>query len=298
MHMHAHDDDGGRDGNRRRLLLTLVLTTVYMVAEVVGGLLSGSLALLADAGHMLSDAAALGLSLFAMWIAQRKGDEQQTYGFYRMEILAALVNGATLLAISIGIIVTAVQRLREPAPVDGPILTGVAAGGLVVNLVALAILNRGRKDSVNVRGAWLHVLTDALGSVGALIAGALVWSVGWVWADPAVSILIGLLVIYSAWHLLKEVVSVLMECAPSHIDMGEVRATLAGTPGVRDVHDLHVWVITTGIEALSCHVVTAGDRAQGELLTALRETLHERFGIDHVTIQIEPEGFVEHQLPV
>jgi cobalt-zinc-cadmium efflux system protein len=247
---------------------------------------------------MLSDAAALGLSLFAMWIAQRKGDAQQTYGFYRMEILAALVNGATLLAISIGIIVTAVGRLREPVDVQGELLTGVALGGLVVNLLALGILNRGRKDSVNVRGAWLHVLTDALGSVGAICAGGLVWGLGWTWADPAVSIGIGLLVIYSAWHLLKEVVSVLMECAPPHIDMGEVRASLAGTPGVRDVHDLHVWVITTGIEALSCHVVADGARTQGELLTALRETLHERFGIDHVTIQIEPEGFVEQQLPV
>lgn len=296
-HSHSHDhahDGAGRSRNRRRLTFTVALTALYMLAEVVGGWLSGSLALLADAGHMLSDVAAQALSLFAIWFAQRPGDPQKTYGFYRLEVLAALVNGAALLAISVGIIVAAVQRLQTPQPVEGPILTGVALGGLAVNLIALALLNRGRAESINIRGAWLHVLTDTLGSVGAAVAGVLVWTLGWLWADPAVSIAIGLLVIYSAWGLLKEVVGVLMEHAPPHIDMGQVRAALAGTPGVRDVHDLHVWCITTGIEALSCHVVASEDaRSQGELLQAMRETLHERFGIDHVTIQIEPEGFVE-----
>lgn len=298
MHMHAHEDGERRTRNTRRLLLALVLTSGYMLAEVVGGWLSGSLALLADAGHMLSDSAANALSLFAIWIASRKADAQKTYGFYRMEVLAALVNGAALLAISAGIIVTALRRLHAPHPVEGQVLTGVALGGLAVNLVVLWILSRGRRESLNVRGVWLHVLTDTLGSVAAVIAGVLVWGRGWLWADPAVSIVIGLLVIYSAWDLLGEVLSVLMEHAPKHIDMADVRATLAGTPGVRDVHDLHVWVITTGIEALSCHVVATGERGQGELLATLRDTLHDRFGIDHVTIQIEPEGFVEHQLPV
>ncbi len=300
-HGHGHSRGGDREGrarNRRRLQVTLALTATYMVAEFVGGWLSGSLALLADAGHMLSDVAALALSLFAMWIAQRPGDPQKTYGFYRMEVLAALANGAALLAISASIIVTAVRRLQEPTHVEGHVVTLVALGGLAVNLIALAILARGRGESVNVRGAWLHVLTDTLGSVGAATAGVLVWALGWLWIDPALSILIGLLVVYSAWGLLKEVVSVLMEHAPSHIDMSQVRAALAETPGVRDVHDLHVWVITTGIEALSCHVVADDDRPPGELLQALRATLHERFGIDHVTIQIEPEGFVEAELPV
>jgi cobalt-zinc-cadmium efflux system protein len=296
--MHDHSHDCHRSQNRRRLLLTVLLTATYMVAELVGGLMAGSLALLADAGHMLSDVAALALSLFAIWIAQRPGDAQRTYGFYRMEVLAALVNGAALLAIAVGIIATAARRLQAPTPVEGTIVTGVALGGLCVNLVALAILSRGRSESVNVRGAWLHVLTDALGSVGALVAGLLVWRLGWAWADPAVSIVIGLLVVWSAWHLLKEVVGVLMEHAPPHIDMGQVRAALAGTAGVRDVHDLHVWVITTGIEALSCHVVADDGRPPGELLHALRGTLHERFGIDHVTIQVEPPGFVEEELPV
>lgn len=299
-HGHAHDHAGdGRARNRRRLTLTVALTALYMVAEVVGGLLSGSLALLADAGHMLSDVAAQALSLFAIWFAQRPGDPQKTYGFYRMEVLAALVNGAALLAISVGIIVAAVRRFQAPVPVEGTILTGVALGGLAVNLIALAILSRGRAESINVRGAWLHVLTDTLGSVGAAIAGVLVWTLGWMWADPAVSIAIGLLVIYSAWGLLKEVVGVLMEHAPPHIDMEQVRSALAGTPGVSEVHDLHVWCITTGIEALSCHIVASDDApSQGDLLRALRDTLHERFGIDHMTIQIEPEGFVEHDLHV
>jgi cobalt-zinc-cadmium efflux system protein len=302
--MHGHDHGGGgghadaRGANRRRLLLTVCLTALYMLAEVVGGWVSGSLALLADAGHMLSDVAALGLSLFALWIAQRRGDPQKTYGLYRLEVLAALVNGAALVAISIGIIVAAVRRLERPPEVMGPVLLFVALGGLAVNLVALALLSGGRRESVNVRGAWLHVLTDALGSVGAVTAGALVWALGWRWVDPAVSILIGLLVIYSAWDLLKEVLSVLMEHAPPHIDMGQVRAALAETPGVHDVHDLHVWVITSGIEALSCHVVADDGQPAGELLHAMRETIHARFGIDHVTIQIEPPGFVEEELPV
>lgn len=297
-HSHGHGGREGRARNRRRLEVTVALTATYMVAEFVGGWLAGSLALLADAGHMLSDVAALALSLFAMWIAQRKGDPQKTYGYYRMEVLAALANGAALLAISGSIIVAAVRRLQAPTPVEGPVVTVVALGGLAVNLTALAILARGRGESVNVRGAWLHVLTDTLGSVGAATAGALVWALGWLWIDPALSIVIGLLVVYSAWDLLKEVVSVLMEHAPPHIDMGEVRAALVETPGVRDVHDLHVWVITTGIEALSCHVVAEDGHPSGDLLQAMRATLRERFGIDHVTIQIEPEGFVEEELPV
>lgn len=309
MHTHAHGHghahgEGGRDhrearaSNRRRLQLTVALTASYLVAELVGGWLSGSLALLADAGHMLSDVAALALSLFAIWIAQRPGDPQKTYGFYRMEVLAALANGAALVAIAASIIVAALRRLQAPTPVAGEVVTFVALGGLAVNLAALAILNRGRGESVNVRGAWLHVLTDTLGSVGAAAAGALVWAFGWLWVDPLLSIAIGLLVVYSAWDLLKEVVSVLMEHAPPHIDMAQVRSALVDTPGVRDIHDLHVWVITTGIEALSCHVVADDARPPGELLHALRATLHERFGIDHVTIQIEPPGFVEEELPV
>ncbi|HYJ79069.1 MAG TPA: cation diffusion facilitator family transporter, partial [Longimicrobiaceae bacterium] len=205
-HGHAsHRDELGAASqrNRRRLKLTLALTAVYLVAEVVGGLLANSLALLADAGHMLSDVGALGLSLFAMWIAQRPATPRRTFGYYRTEILAALANGAALIGISLYIFVEAYQRLRTPEPVQGELMLWVATGGLVVNLLGLLILRAGKDESLNVRGAWLHLLTDALGSVGAILGGVAIWRFGWFWADPAVSALIGVLVIYSAWDLMR-----------------------------------------------------------------------------------------------
>jgi cobalt-zinc-cadmium efflux system protein len=292
---HAHDGHahGGRGANRKRLAITLALVSAYMVAEVVGGFLTNSLALLADAGHMLSDAGALALSLFAMWIAERPPTPKHSYGYYRTEILAALVNGATLVAISIFIFVEAWERFREPPEVQGALMMGIATGGLVVNLVGLWILNAGRGESLNMRGAWLHVLTDALGSVGAILGGFLIWSFGWAWADPAVSVLIGLLVIFSSWNLLKETVAVLMESAPAGIDVDAVRDTVAGVAGVTVVHDLHVWSITSGMVALSTHVCVAEGTDRDAALAAIRGRLHEAFGIDHSTIQIEREGFPE-----
>jgi cobalt-zinc-cadmium efflux system protein len=292
-HGHGHQHDHGRATSRRKLAWTLLLIVGYMVAEVVGGLLSGSLALLADAGHMFSDAAALSLALFAIWIAQRPPTPERTYGYYRIEVLAALVNGAALLTLAVLVIREAWLRLNAPGEVAGEMMLGVALGGLVVNLLALWILHGNHQQSVNVRGAWLHVLSDTLGSVGAVAGGLAVWKLGWMWADPAVSVLIALLVIASGWALLKEVVHVLMEGTPAHIDLPQVRAELASAPGVLDVHDLHVWTITTGLDALSGHVVVEDDRPCGELLRELRRRMHERFGIDHVTIQIEPRGFEE-----
>jgi cobalt-zinc-cadmium efflux system protein len=265
-----------------------------MVAEFVGGLMSGSLALLADAGHMLSDAGALALSLFALWISQRPPTPRRTWGYYRIEILAALVNGVTLVVLSIFILREAFERFRAPAPVDAPLMMGIAAGGLVVNLVSLAILHGGREENLNVRGAWLHVLTDALGSVQAIVAGGLIWGLGWTWADPAASALISLLVIYSAWGLLKETVGVLMEGTPRHVDVDEVRNCLMGLPCVLGVHDLHIWTITSGMESLSCHVVIEDGQSYRETLTEVRATLHDRFGIDHLTIQVEPVEMKEH----
>jgi len=286
---HAHHHHGHSAGNRRRLALTLVLAAVYMLAEAVGGWLTGSLALLADAGHMLSDAAALGLSLFAIWIAQRPPTPRRTWGYHRTEILAALANGATLLAISVWVVVEAVERFRNPPEVDAPVMMAIAFGGLAVNLIGLAVLSGGRNDSLNVRGAWLHVLTDALGSVQAIVAGALIWAYGWNWADPLASILISLLVVWSAWHLLKETVGVLMEGTPAHIDLDEVRTALAGLPGVCSVHDLHVWTITSGMEALSAHLVVVEETSTTTLLRQVQSSLHDRFGIHHATVQIEPE---------
>ena len=298
-HSHGHSHGGHSHGsrNRARLGWTLGLVALYMVAEAVGGWLTGSLALLADAGHMLSDAAALGLSMFAMTMARRPRDSKRTYGYHRLEILAALANGATLVAISILVLIEAFHRFSRPENVDAPGMMGIAAGGLLVNLVALAILHSGRDENLNLRGAWLHVLTDALGSVQAIAAGVLIWVFGWQWADPAASVLIALLVVYSAWSLLKEATGVLMEGAPAHIDVNEVLDAMAGLPGVLEVHDLHVWTITSGMESLSAHVVVREDCFDCDVLGTIRATLHERFGIDHITVQMETEAFQEHPAP-
>ena len=291
-HGHSHGTSPGQQ-NRRRLGIVLGLVTVYMLAEVIGGLLTNSLALLADAGHMLSDAGALALSLFAIWIAGKPPTPRHTYGYYRTEILAALANGATLVAISIYIFIEAFRRFGEPPEVQGGLMMVIAVGGLLINLTGLWILNAGKSESLNVRGAWLHVLTDALGSVGAIAAGALIWAFGWYWADPLASVTIGLLVLYSSWALLKETVAVLMEGAPGHIDVDEVRDTIRGVPGVLSVHDLHVWTITSGMVALSAHVVVSEERFVQGMISRVREPLHDRFGIDHTTLQLERAGFQE-----
>jgi len=276
---------------RKRLAVVLLLVGGYMVAEILGGLWTNSLALLADAGHMFSDAAALGLSLFALWFAGRPPSPRSTYGYYRMEILAAVANGAALVAVSILIFLEAYHRFRDPPQVQGAAMMGVAAGGLIVNLLGLSILGKGRQESLNFRGAWLHVLSDTLGSVGAIAAGGLIWGLGWTWADPAISVLIGLLIIYSSWRLLAESVAVLMESAPRGLDVDHVHRAMAGVAGVLEVHDLHVWTITSGMDSLSAHISAQEGRPHGALLGELRRLLHDRFGIDHVTIQIEPEDF-------
>lgn len=296
-HGHAHGH-GGHAGARNagRLKLTLVLAASYMVAEVVGGLLANSLALLADAGHMLSDTGALALSLFAIWMAQRPADARRTYGYYRTEILAALVNAATLIAISVFIFAEAYQRFRAPETVAGMTVMLIAAGGLVVNVVGLLLLHSGKDESLNVRGAWLHLLTDALGSVGAITGGLAIWAFEWHWADPAVSVLIAILVLYSSWHLLRDSVNVLLEGTPAHIDLEAVRAAMQEVEGVEEVHDLHVWTITSGMDAMSGHVVVGArdERPRsGDILAELHRMLHERFGLHHLTIQIEPRGFEE-----
>ena len=296
MHVHHHDHahhrgrEPSRAHNRTRLAWTLALTLVYMVAEVVGGYLADSLALLADAGHMFSDAAALGLSLFAAWISARPPTPQHSYGYYRAEILAALANGATLIAISIFVFVEAVGRLSDPHGVEGRLMLAVATGGLAINLLGLAILHGGRSENLNVHGAWLHLLTDALGSVAALVAGGLVWWFSWNWADPVASIFIGLLVIYSSWDLLRQAIAILMESTPRHLDVDQVRSAIMSTSGVMGVHDLHIWTITSGMESLSAHVLLATGHEPARALEDLRQILHERFHIDHITIQIELDG--------
>lgn len=294
-HQHQHGATARAADNLRRLAAALALVSVYTIAEFAGGYWANSLALMADAGHMLSDAAALALSMFAIWVARRPATSRRTFGYYRAEILAALVNGATLLAISGWIIVEAIGRFRAPPPVIGPVMLAIAAGGLLVNIAGLAILSGGRAGSLNVRSAWLHMLTDALGSVAAILAGIMIWTADWRWVDPAASVVIALLVVHSAWGVVSESVAILMESAPRHINLDEVREALLSLEGAAEVHSLHVWTITSGFEALSAHVVVQGDRQPQAILSEIREMVHARFGIDHITVQIEPVGFEEHR---
>lgn len=292
-HHHGHHHGHGHGRSRRGLAITLALVLVYMVAEVIGGVLSHSLALLADAGHMLSDAAALGLALFADWFARRPATARHTYGYYRAEILAAVVNAASLIAIALIIFIEAYIRFQAPPEVHGGVMLAVASGGLVVNLVGLVVLHRGRNETLNSRGAWLHVLSDALGSVQAIVAGGLIMAFGWYWLDPLASVAIGVLVIVASWALMRESVAVLMESAPVHVDVDDVRTCLMRIPGVQAVRDLHVWTIASGLVALSAHI--AAERPSASVLHDLRHELEDRFGIRHTTIQFDPPEEDGHQ---
>lgn len=274
-------------GNRRRLTLALMLTATYMIAEVIGGLLANSLALLADAGHMLSDVAALALSLVAVMFAQKPATRHRTYGFHRAEIIAALANGALLLALAVLIAREAWERLAAPPEVHGSLMLAIASGGLVVNLVNLAILSGGRNTNLNIRGAWLHVMADALGSVGAMSAGAAIYFFGWRWADPAASFVIAALVLYSAWGLIRETLDVLMEGVPKGISIDDVSAALKELPGVLDAHDLHVWSLTSGRNIATTHLVIHEDADHQKVIDDAIHVLASRFAIEHATIQVE-----------
>jgi cobalt-zinc-cadmium efflux system protein len=275
-----------------RLRVVLVLTAVFMVVEAAGGWLSGSLALLADAGHMLTDVGALALSLVTAWIAQRPAGENKTFGYLRWEILAALVNGAALFGIAALIVVEAVQRLQDPRPIRTGLFLAVAAAGLVVNLVSLAVLHRVREGSLNVRGAYLHVMGDALGSVGALSAAAIVALTGWTLADPIVSIALSLLILVGGWRLVRESTDILLEAAPRHVSMPEVQRRMLAVPGVSAVHDLHVWTVTTGMVAMSGHAVVPDLVDHPGVLEGIRAEMG-RLGFGHVTVQLEVEDGCE-----
>jgi cobalt-zinc-cadmium efflux system protein len=270
-----------------RLKIALVLTFVYMLAEAVGGWYANSLALLADAGHMLTDVAALALTLFAFWFAARPATSKRTYGYYRFEILAAFINGIVLVLLSIWIIYEAFDRWRDPPAVLGGELTLIAAGGLLVNLIAAYLLHSDHQHDLNIRGAWLHVMGDLLGSVAAVCAGLAILVLGWIWADAVVSILISGIIIFGAWRLILESVNVLLEGTPRHIELAAVEQTILDTAGVAGVHDLHVWTISSGIDALSAHISHDDSVAHSKLLAMVRSRLHDRFGIDHLTIQME-----------
>ena len=278
--------------SRRRIGVALAITSAVMVAEAVGGWLAGSLALLADAGHMLADAAALGLSLLVASLAQRPATAQRTFGLLRLEILAALVNGATLIAISIGVAIEAYHRFRDPPQVHAGLLLGVAAAGLVANLIGASILHHGHEHSLNQRGAYLHLLSDAVGSAGALAAGAVILGTGWLAADPLISVFISLLILASAWQLVKESTDILLEAAPAGIALGEVHDRIATIPGVTSVHDLHVWTVTSGVIAMSGHLAVANPGDNQRVLEAVQDRLGD-LGIGHVTVQMERDQTCE-----
>lgn len=277
---------GGREAVSRRLMLVVVVTAFFMVVEAVAGWVSGALALLADAGHMLIDVAALALSAFTAWLARRPPSASRTYGYLRLEIMAALVNGVALVGIALGVTVEAVRRLREPHPIEAGLFLVVAGLGLVVNLVSLRLLHALRHGSLNVRGAYLHVLGDALGSVGALLAAVIVATTGWTYADPIVSVLLSVLILGGAWSLLRESANILLEAVPAHVEMDQVKRSLLAVSGVSDVHDLHVWTVTSGVVAMSGHAVVPELNRHPEALQSMLHRL-EDLGIHHATLQLE-----------
>jgi cobalt-zinc-cadmium efflux system protein len=285
VHDHAHSHSPG-SGSEGRLKLALALTAVFLVAEVVGGIASNSLALLADAGHMLTDVGALGLSLFVAWFSRQPETARRTYGYLRLEILAALLNGATLLVISGWIVWEAAARIRRPEPVSGGIFLVVAAAGLVVNLASAWVLRPDRDASLNLRGAYLHVLGDLLASVGTLAAALVIRFTGWIAADPIASFITTALIVRGAWGLVRESVDVLLEATPAHIPLDRVRAQLEAIPGIESVHDLHVWTVTSGMVAMSAHAIVREPERHQHVLEHIHDAMR-LFGIHHVTIQLE-----------
>jgi cation diffusion facilitator family transporter len=299
-HTQAPATAGG--AHRRRLLVVLGLTLALLAAEVVGSVLSGSLALLADAGHMATDAAGIALALGAVTLAQRPARGRRTFGWQRIEILAAVANGLLLLAVAGYVLVAALRRIGRPPEIDSGLMLVVASAGLVVNLVSLTVLHSGRADSLNVRGAYLEVLADAFGSVAVIVAAVVLATTGWTPADIVASVVIGFLVVPRAWRLLREAFDVLLEAAPRGVDLDDVRRHIVGVDGVLDVHDLHAWTITSGLPVLSAHVVVTDEALAaghgGRVLDALCSCLGEHFDVEHCTFQLEAGTHADHEAPV
>jgi cobalt-zinc-cadmium efflux system protein len=266
----------------------LVLTAGFMLVEAAAGWIANSLALLADAGHMLADVAALGLVLFVGWMARRPATAERTYGYLRLEILAALVNGAALLVLAFGIVWEAVRRVQQPPVIEPRILFGVGLAGLAVNVFSLRLLHRGHRHSLNLKGAYLHVMGDLLGSLGAMGAGAVILLTGWTLADPLISIGIALLIVWSGAGLARDSVEVLLESTPRHISLADVERRIAGIRGVSAVHDLHVWTLTSGVVAMSGHAVVGDPSANQRVLETVQGEM-ATLGINHVTMQLEKD---------
>jgi cobalt-zinc-cadmium efflux system protein len=307
-HAHGHDHVGG-DGHShphprgrhshgastRALSWALGLTVFILIAEGVGGWVSNSLALWADAGHVLTDAGALGLSLFVAWLARQPGSPAKTYGYLRWEILAALINGATLLLISVWIVIEAVMRFKHPEPVQGGVMLVVALLGFGVNGIAVWLLHGVRDGSLNVRGAYLHVLGDMLASGGTVVAALVIRMTGWLSADPIASLVTTVLIMSGAWRLVRESVNVLLEAAPAHIALDAVRMRLEGLSGVESIHDLHVWTVTSGMVAMSAHAIVRESSDHQTVLEQAHDLL-QTMGIQHVTIQLECEEMSAREL--
>jgi cobalt-zinc-cadmium efflux system protein len=289
-HDHNHALDARREDSRRRMWIALAINLGLLAAEVVGGILTGSLALLADAGHVLSDAGAIVLALIAVRLAALPAVGRRTFGYQRSEVLAALVNGLTLVAVSIAIAVAAIGRFGDPPEIDGWGVLALGVFGLAGNVAATFVLARGRREDINLEGVLRHSVADALGSAGVIVAGAVVLLGGSPVVDPIVGLLIALLILASSWRLIKEPVDVLMEAAPAGVDVDGVGAAICGEDGVRSVHDLHVWTVTAGFGAIAAHVVVAQGSDRDLIRRRLELTLRERFGIEHTTLQMEEEA--------
>ena len=289
---HGHSAAGK---NKRNLRIVFVLTAIYLVAEVIGGLLTNSLALLADAGHMLTDVAGLGLALFAINFAERPATPERTYGYYRVEILAALTNAVILIGISFYILYEAYERFRNPPEVASKTMLLVALIGLAINIVGIFILRAGSAESLNIKGAYFEVLSDLLTSIGVIIAGIVMWTTGWYYADPLISAGIGLFILPRTWKLLREAVGVLLEGTPSDINLTALREAIGNINAVADVHDLHVWTLTSGVNAMSVHAVLKDGASHEEVLAAIQRIVKSNFKIAHVTVQVEAEGCADSE---
>lgn len=291
---HEHDDSllGGRTAKRKPLAIALAITAIFLIVEVIGGIVTNSLALLADAGHMATDVAALLLALFASWLAARPATPRRSFGYMRAEILAAALNAAVLLLLSLYIFYEAWQRFSNPPAIRSGLMLAVAVAGLCANLVSAWVLSRGggHQHDLNTRGAFLHVIGDLLGSVATIAAAIIIMLTGWEKADPILSVVIGGLIVFSAWRLLKEAVDILLEATPAGLDPDEVRAALRAVPGVADVHDLHIWTVTSGVVAASAHLEVTNVRTWSDTLAAASKLLAGRFDIVHTTLQ--PEEFL------
>ncbi|WHX99959.1 cation diffusion facilitator family transporter [Neobacillus sp. DY30] len=289
-HSHGHGHGHSHTSNKKALLSSFILIAAFMVVEVIGGILTNSLALLSDAGHMLSDAAALGLSFFAIKLGEKQVSQEKTYGYKRFEIIAAALNGITLIIISLYIFYEAFQRFFAPPEVQSTGMLMISITGLVVNIIAAWILMSGDKDdNLNVRSAFLHVLGDMLGSVGAIAAALLIMFFGWTIADPIASVIVAVLIIISGFRVTRDSFHILMEGAPTQIDIQQVKDALSKIPLVKEVHDLHIWTITSGYPVLSCHITILDEGIHDEILARSQKILHDEFHIEHSTIQVEKE---------